>query len=623
MLMKIKRQLLCVLGVFALLILFLSPAHAENIIFPADAGVINVQTQYGAKGDGITDDTVALQKAIDENKGKPGTIYFPNGTYLVRNSVGMFDGKAHGKERFLVFQGQSEAKTVIKLVDNAPGFNDPQTPKILFCGYQGQGTGDEMHGYIYNMTFDTGAKNAGAIGVRFMSNNTGSVRHVTVRSGDPAHLGAIGLDLTQAQNGPCLIKYVTVDGFDIGVLTGPSFSLVLEHLTLRNQKVTGFKNGARTTLRDLQSQNTVCAVQNMKGQGAQLTLIDARLTGGSTNQTAVVTDEPTLYARNVTQTGYGATLQNSKAEKITGRIAEWEERPGFRLWGDAPESLGLPVKETPEVAWETDLSKWEAVRSREPNAVQAAFDRAAQRGKTTVYFPAQSASYKVGKPVRIYGSVRRMIGMENIVDFSDPDGVFAKGAAMFVLDGVSVPVFVMERFFLVGGWNGPNEAALLDNPGGKTVVVQNLGHKGHTKTVGTGTWFIDDVSPGNSLRVGPKETIWARQFNPEKNSGIMMDVSGGSLWILGLKTEGRAQHVWAHNGAQVEILGGVSYQSWGDQKEDPPMFKVENARVSAVLGLYSYHDPFTTLVEETDGKTRKTLLTKEALWGFFSFRSAR
>ena len=252
--------------------------------------------------------------------------------------------------------------------------------------YQGESTGDEMHGYVYNMTFDTGAGNAGAVGLRFMSNNTGGIRHVTVRSGDQAFSGAVGLDLSQAQNGPCLIKYVTVDGFDTGVLTGGSFSLVFEHLTLRHQKTVGFLNASRTTLRDLQSQNTVPALHNVRGQGAQITLIGATLAGGGAAQTAIIADEPTLFVRDVKASGYGATLQNAKGEKQTGAISEWQDKSVSLSENAEARSLRLPVKETPEVPWDEDLTKWEAVKGEGANAVQAAFDRAAQTGKTTVYF---------------------------------------------------------------------------------------------------------------------------------------------------------------------------------------------------------------------------------------------
>lgn len=38
---------------------------------------------YGAKGDGVTDDTVAIQSAFEENN----NIYFPHGTYVIKNTI--------------------------------------------------------------------------------------------------------------------------------------------------------------------------------------------------------------------------------------------------------------------------------------------------------------------------------------------------------------------------------------------------------------------------------------------------------------------------------------------------------------------------------------------------------
>lgn len=255
----------------------------ENIVFPDDAGVVNVKTQYGAKGDGVSDDTAAIQAAISKVRGIPDTLYFANGTYLVSDSVGIFNGKAHSRDRFLTYQGQSEAGTIIKLKDNCPGFGDPSKPKIVFSVYQGQGTGDVMHSYVRNLTVDVGSGNPGAIGLRFMSNNSGAMYHVTIRSSDPKGAGKLGLDLRQGQNGPCLIKHVTVVGFDHGVETGDTFSLVFEHLTLRNQNILGFASQfARMTMRGLKSVNSVPALQ--LGRRAHLALVEAHLSGGSRRQ---------------------------------------------------------------------------------------------------------------------------------------------------------------------------------------------------------------------------------------------------------------------------------------------------------------------------------------------------
>lgn len=45
---------------------------------------VNVK-QFGAKGDGVTDDTAAIQAAINNNKGK--SIFFPFGTYIISSTI--------------------------------------------------------------------------------------------------------------------------------------------------------------------------------------------------------------------------------------------------------------------------------------------------------------------------------------------------------------------------------------------------------------------------------------------------------------------------------------------------------------------------------------------------------
>ena len=51
---------------------------------------LNVK-DYGAKGDGVTNDQPAVLEAISALKGKLGYIYFPEGKYLLRNSIALSD----------------------------------------------------------------------------------------------------------------------------------------------------------------------------------------------------------------------------------------------------------------------------------------------------------------------------------------------------------------------------------------------------------------------------------------------------------------------------------------------------------------------------------------------------
>jgi parallel beta-helix repeat protein len=49
---------------------------------PTSSLVVSVKT-YGAKGDGVTDDTAAIQSAIDVVAGTGGTLTIPDGTYMI------------------------------------------------------------------------------------------------------------------------------------------------------------------------------------------------------------------------------------------------------------------------------------------------------------------------------------------------------------------------------------------------------------------------------------------------------------------------------------------------------------------------------------------------------------
>jgi len=55
---------------------------------PAASKTYNVK-DYGAIGNGTTDDTIAIQKVLDTASSNTGTVYFPKGTYLINQSKGI------------------------------------------------------------------------------------------------------------------------------------------------------------------------------------------------------------------------------------------------------------------------------------------------------------------------------------------------------------------------------------------------------------------------------------------------------------------------------------------------------------------------------------------------------
>lgn len=64
-------------------------------------GIANVK-DYGAKGDGVTDDIIAIQKCVDDNK----SVFFPSGTYAISKPI-IFRGNHRS------IKGHSKVDTVI------------------------------------------------------------------------------------------------------------------------------------------------------------------------------------------------------------------------------------------------------------------------------------------------------------------------------------------------------------------------------------------------------------------------------------------------------------------------------------------------------------------------------
>lgn len=75
------RVFLLSLSVLALLLFVDQPVQAQSQLF---GKIINVKSApYFAKGDGVTDDSTAIQQACDAAQAQPGSVvYFPNGNYV-------------------------------------------------------------------------------------------------------------------------------------------------------------------------------------------------------------------------------------------------------------------------------------------------------------------------------------------------------------------------------------------------------------------------------------------------------------------------------------------------------------------------------------------------------------
>jgi len=562
----------------------------EAIVFPVDSGVVDVsKAPYNAKGDGRTDDTAAIQRAIDDHPNANNIIYLPEGTYLISDTLRWSGSGGRGQKR-IILQGAGIDRTVLRLKDKCPGFANAKKPKALV--WTGQKPAQRFRNGIRTMTFHTGKGNPGATGVQYVANNQGSMRRVKIVCGES---GPIGLDLGYTgEQGPCLIQDVHVVGFDVGIrMKGPVDSITMERVTVEGQKVVGVRNGGQcVSIEGLRSRNGAPAVEN-SGYSSVMTLIDCELTGGSGGP--AVTNSGELFVRNTAVSGYELAVKNeagTKQDAPAGKVEEFVSHEVLTLFDSPKRSLGLEVKKSP-VPKRHPLSEWVSPTEFGGKAdgktdCTAAVQKAIDSGKKTLYFP--QGKWRLDGTVLVRGSIERVTALE---------GKLSGDGRIKVVEG-EAPVVSIERMGLL------YRQISVEHATKRPVIISGITFgKGPLVYGGSGPLFLEDVCV-HGFRIGKGQQVWARQLNCEAQNKTKIVNDGGQLWILGYKTEQNGTLVETKNGGKTEIVGGFCYANT-DVPEGQPMFTNDNGSLSLTIGESNYRGkPFVVVVRETRGaKTRE------------------
>ena len=613
----------------ALAALVPATARAERIWFPPDAGVVDVTKEpYSAKPDDGLDDTAAIQQALNDHPSGNHVFYFPKGVYDISDALLKLPQEdalrntrccleLRGSMKRNIFIGESEAETILRLMDSVP--EDFSGGMIWF----GPRPAQRFRNAVRNMTISTGVSHPQASGILFNASNQGGLRNVTIRSDDPEHLGAVGLHLTHTDEiGPLLVQNVTVDGFDRGIRCAyQTASQTFEHIKLRNQREYGWTNGFSQSIfvRGLDYQGHVTAVRSgptLRGDPGQakLLLVDADLRfTGDTDPPIAVRNQKVAFLRNVRADGFRAvvtreldhgrgnpTVVKSPLEEFiaNGSGARRSGAP-FMLFESREKSLNLPVEEPPKIEWEQDAKNWRSPlefakgNSGKPDdafddtpSIQAAIDS----GATTVYLP--RGTWRIDGELLLRGNVRHFVGCEARLNPVERGRV-----ATVVLDKGNSPAVLVEGLE-AGGMRFTHRCQ-------RTLHMRHiLGCSYRAPKIGdAGDLFLTDVVSG-PITVAKGQRLWARQLNIEGDatedtaSEAKVLNAGGTVWILGMKTEDAGTAIKTVADGRTELLGHIHIGHTGDA---PCFVTIDSAFSAAVTSAAAF--PIAA-AEERNGERR-------------------
>lgn len=595
-----------------------SPVHAQS--FPSGSGLVVDVTDHGVVGDGVTDVTAPLQALIDTYKGNaqtdyPRILYFPDGTYLLSDSITgtlLDDGSGFG---WIILQGESESGTVLKLADNAVGFDDPANPKPLLLYFGGNWSNNVFGNALESLTVDVGSGNPGATAVAFFCNNFGWVRDVTLRASGANPQGSIGLDLGyRGPNGIGLIDSLTVEGFRIGVSNvGHSQMMpwIFEDLRLIGQSEVGLLHDVKPlSIRRLYSDNSVPAIR-MTEAGGMMSILDSEFVGGAAGTPAILVEEALdfnemrmrsghVLIRNVKHSGYAAALQVG-GQLVPGdfsRSSYRTQKDSAGLWANRPdEFLAMEVPEIPEVS-AGDPANWEIVDPAGRNDHTELLREAFFSGAETIVL--KPGAYTISGTIRIGPDVRKVMGQMALINLDTAFAIQEK--PIFLVEESRHPAVQVEKLYANWGGQGTNttRAWAFHNASTADLLLQDIfwpmGPFFRNDPLARGQVFLRNIHslPGgqNNPRtdISPfifdYQRVWAWQLNPEMHMPHVTN-RGSDLWLFGFKFgEREGPFLKASYHGRTEILTGGMNTTDDHQPPDAAnatLLEVEDATVTGMF----------------------------------------
>ena len=531
--------------------------------------------------------------------------------------------------------GQSRDKTIIRLRDDTPGFGEGADKAVLAFYLLQRGSNVNLGNYCENMTIETGRGNPGAVGLKWNSSNWGGVRNVAVRSGDGQGRAGLVTDANNATGYHCDLR---IEGFDtaIEIAAGRETMVTLEYATLAAQRETAIRlgdakaggGGDNLSARKLLVEGAPVVLR--AGRAGQAILLESEFRS-EPEQSAALVVEPDgfLLARDLRIRGYrAAVLRHGAVAAGAGDIGEYVS--AAPVAPEAAARLRLPVKDSPAILPETDLSQWANVDDF--GAVgdgmtddTAAIQRAMASGQPVVWFP--RANYAVNGTVDIPASVREVTALFGAIHRSAAAAF--DGPALFRVAEASATPLLIHQAMSAGG-------VFVDHDADRPLVLEDLYvifHHGRDYAGEAGMLFPSAAAQNTEIwrlyrntrpEGAPREVfvnssigfagdnaagtlalenvrVWGRMLNTEHLPGALYSFCRSDAWIFGLKSENADTLLKATDNSRVEILGGT-FLIW-DQREGP-VINARASQVAAIVYLWQWAMAAKTICrDERGGRT--------------------
>ncbi|MCL5282211.1 MAG: SMP-30/gluconolactonase/LRE family protein [Planctomycetes bacterium] len=291
-----------------------------------DPGAVYLtQEGFAAHGDGVGDNSAALQQAIDKVAASPGAgvLFIPKGTYRLTKTVYVWPG--------VRLIGYGDRRPVLTLGENTPGFQEGTGKYMLFfSGGRGfgrnaggppqDGGAGTFYSAISNIDIEIGPGNPAAVGIRFHVAQHCYIAHADFRLGSArAGLEDIG---NEAED-------LHFHGGQYGIITrrsAPGWPILVIDCTFEGQSVAAISDQqAGLTLVRPRFKNVPTAVSIVPANPEELWLSDGRLEN-ITGPALVISDEHSARTQ--------INLQNVACEKVP-ILASFRES-GRTIAGDGP-----------------------------------------------------------------------------------------------------------------------------------------------------------------------------------------------------------------------------------------------------------------------------------------------